>query len=146
MIIGYSAGLLNYPNRISANSLMYEDDVTSADVTASKGVITSATLHLGSVYALNTNVALLDILIDHTTLGTGSFDLTLFANAETTAFDTKTVPVNARPLKRRIVMRSRVDRARVAFGLSGTALTTVTKFNISQIEIGFAPDERLGNI
>lgn len=60
-VIQYSAGLLNYPD---TSSLPWEDDVTSAGVSASKGIPCKLLINIGNLYNLIQNASIQEIIVD----------------------------------------------------------------------------------
>ncbi len=87
LVIGYASGLLRYPNR---ESLAFEDDVSFAGVTASRGIETLVKINCSSVYSLDPNTVVKNVVADLIAVSQNSnfVQVNLYANGESNPFDT----------------------------------------------------------
>lgn len=136
LTIGYSTGLLDYPNK--TGSYVYHDDVPYADTNPSKGVETSGKMILGEIYSLQQPTAPIDIKVDASVSGTGRTNLYFYANRETTPFETKSQIAGERPVARSVPNHGRLESLAVAFDHSSADQSTITKVDISEIDVGFS--------
>lgn len=101
LIIAYASGLLKYPyiskDDGTETQYRYQDDVTSVDATASKGIPVDFTLHIGEISGQLTQHVLRQFLpefVSEVLAGTWPLlTFTFYANGDTNAFDTQTWPL-----------------------------------------------------
>lgn len=144
LTLAYTSGILTYPNRTGAYP--YQDKVTSADG-AGAGFETSQTLHIGSLYTILGHFIPEDILLDFTGASANSrkFDLKLYANKETSAFDSKTVAIDASMPRHGIEPRGPLERLRVEMGLPATNIGDFKNWLISTMALGVVQAPAVGN-
>ena len=155
---GHSAtanGLLKYPNLdagteyTNGNVTNYEDDVTAADASATKGITTKLLLNFGNLYSLVSNAVLYDILVDSVgtmRTGAGTYNLKFYANLETSAFDTKTQDYTAKSSPRSIAPRGPIESLQLELSLIGNSnLQNYKKWEISRLSLGHVTQPRIGN-
>lgn len=139
-------GLLEYPTGTS--SLFWEDDVTAADATASKGIPTRLVMNIGELYNSAPNSFIHDIYVD--AVGemksgtTGYYTIEFYANGEANAFDTKTHRFDQPPLRRKVTARGGIDELKLALSLPSTSLSDFKRWDISNITASFNQKEKLG--
>jgi hypothetical protein len=145
--IGHSAGALRYPFKDDANGHRYQDAVPYGDGSAGTGIETRLDMVLGSVTGMHGQVTLFDSLIDiegKSYDGTGKYQVDVYANEETTAFATRTLPVDSRPRRQLFPPRGLLSRIRMRLSLPTATITNFGKFLIRTVESGIVPHQRLG--
>lgn len=150
-VIGYSAGILKYPNQ---NGLFrYQDDCTvngSAEpytlTTASKGIPTKMLLNIGSLYSLDPNAVIWSVIADAVTDGEvgSAWYMKFYANRITTNFSSKTFPVGAKPIERRLPARGEIEVLRVEIGLDTSNQLNMRQLDLSTIVLNFIMQPRIG--
>ena len=140
----YGQGILKYPN---LTGYIYEDDVTSAGVSQSRGFETRIVIHLGSLSGILGQVSIHSMFLDYvgaTTDGLGLFNLLVYANRETTPFDTEQFPLDGPTLARRIQYRGSLEQIRVEVNLPIIGNSDFLRMEISSITVAYVPNKRLG--
>jgi len=154
-IIAYGTGLLRYPYLTKDDGtqslLIYQDDVTSADATASKGIPTKFMLKLGELsdrIMQNVIRACIPDFISGFLTGTRPYlTLEFYANKETTPFDTQTWPLtetadNLRPIQQ----RGQINELAVEASLDSTSEPNATYLDISALTLLLEKWARVGNL
>lgn len=149
-VIGIDTGVLKYPNQIG--TLRFQDVCTVAQydepytpVTASKGVPTKLVIHIGSLYGLDPNVVLWELLADALCEGDadGAWYMKLYGNKITTEFDSKTFLVGARSKPRKVKPRGQLEDLIIEMGLTSANETKVTTLDISTLWLHFISKQRI---
>lgn len=148
--VGVTNGLLKYPNRnTTANSHAFEDEVSFAGVSASRGIPKVIRINCGSLHKLNLNAALWDIVMDYfgiTSSINNMVGLNLYANGEITTFDPKTFDPAVKGFDRMITEHGPVETLEIEIVFPTTNLYQFKRFDLNQIEIGYIKKARVGNI
>jgi len=146
MLIGYSGGILRYPNIVG--SYPYDDLETSAGG-AGSGFETDLTINIRDLYSQVQNANLYCFLIEcngASITGAGNYVVEFFANQETDAFDTQYIAVDRVGEFVNIDARGDIDSLRIRISLPTSALSDFKKMDISRIVLGFKTNGRIGNI
>lgn len=146
LTIGYDSGILLYPNTTGA--FPYEDDVTSADASANKGIETKIRFSLGELHRLDKRAVL-----DHLRLrqegvsvnGNNLVNVKFYVPGITTAIDEQWFPIDD------LTALLRLDSSwgqlhGLEIELSLPTPTNFKKWDISTMELGYIPQETVGNI
>lgn len=146
--IGTPSRILKYPNRATTGSSHpYEDDVTSAGVSASKGFETKLRINLGSLYGLQQSPVLWDSIFDYIASVVGSEAVTIraYANGITTAFDTKTFALNnTKGVPMLFEAIGQAENVELEFELTDANLHNYKRLDIRQIDVRYLVQPRIG--
>jgi len=140
----YGQGLLKYPN---LTVFPYEDDVTSAGASQSRGFETRVVIHLGSLSGILSQISIYSAVLDYvgsTASGIGLFNLLVYANKESLPFDTEQFPLDGPCVPRRIQYRGRLEQLRVEINLPTTGTNDFQRMEINSITVNYVPGKRLG--
>ena len=153
---GSDNGILKYPNLDTGANYTndtvsnYEDSVSSADASASKGITTKLLISIGNLYNLVQNAVLYELLID--SLGvmkaatSGTYNIKIYANNEfPTTFDSKTQAYDSKPSPRKITPRGLLERVLIELSLGTSNLSNYKQFLISSLYVGAVTQKRVGN-
>ncbi len=146
LIIGTGSVLLYYPNL--SGSYPYTDAETEA-ATIGSGFQTDITINIKNLYNQVENSSLVCFLVDQigaSITGTGIFIVELYANDETTAFDTHYIPIDKIGEFRNIDARGNIDSLRMRLYLPSASLADFKRWSVSRIILGFKKNIRVGNI
>jgi len=146
--IGYghstsSTGLLAYPT--THPSMLWEDDVQG--VSANKGIPTRLAINVGEFYGISQNAVLYSIFVD--AIGkmkpdtSGRFNIELYANRETVAFEKKAQIYDKPPIPRLVPPRGPIERLKIVLSLPQSN-ANYKDWTISQITLEFLERQRLG--
>jgi hypothetical protein len=146
MTIGTGGKLLKYPTIAAA--LPHQDEVTYAGA-AGNGIPTKQTIHCGSLYAIDSDFVLDSAEVDHdgsTTADTARyFDLQFIANKELSAYDSKTVQIDAKASTIGVARRGPLSRLRVYLGLPSGTLVDFNMWAINTLVLNVAKRFKIGN-
>jgi hypothetical protein len=141
-----SRGILQYPNR--AGNFYWEDDVTSADVSASKGIPLRIRFNCGEIYSIRQDKTLYDAIMDFSSsLKTGQngfIIMKLYANGETMPFDTEYFRVDGYGETRFLEPRSNIEQLEVEIMLQEGNELAFKEFELSTLSLRFQARIRLG--
>jgi hypothetical protein len=126
----------------------FEDEITSAGASQSKGFESSFTENIGELYSFNPLMRLWDASIHFSAgviSGSPVFTLEFFANDETAAWDTHTISLSTGS-QRTIKLKERgsVYRLRIRVTLTSAHNYLVRNWLISTIRLGVIPEEKIG--
>ncbi len=148
--IGYSQGVLQYPNR--AGSFLYQDEVaidgSANQHSLSKGIPTRIRIIFGELYSITKKFVVDTVRIDFSgssISGTGAFNMKFYANKLFTLFETKTFPIDQYPRKRGVPPIGALERFAVQLDLTEGAESDFKAFDISTITIDVSNPPGYGN-
>ena len=147
LLIGYSSGILQYPNMIG--NFPYQDLVTSADASSSTGYETDVTINVRDLYDQVQESNLVCFMVEHngaSITGSGIYSIEFYANQEVNPFDTQYISIDRPGEFRYIDARGNIDSLRIRGSLLATTLSDYKKFDVSRIVLGFKKNVRQGNI
>jgi photosystem II stability/assembly factor-like uncharacterized protein len=147
-VIGTSNAILTYPNRATAGtSQPYEDEVTSADLTASIGIPTSFKMNIGSLFSLDPEVTIHDILMKFTGKSTNNslFTVKLYANGSAVAFDSISYRTNNVALRQPVKDVGQISQLELEVTFPSSGLSTYKQFTLSEIDLGYVVHALAGN-
>jgi hypothetical protein len=149
MSIIYSVGVLQYPNR-DATKFQYSDGVVSAGTPVGSGIPTKFKIIVGEIADKISQNVLLNILPDYkgsSITGAGRLQVNLYANKETTPYDTQYFPVDIKEDEVRFLEeRDNVSELAVEVLIPSADLADVKDLDISSIYLGLVKKIRLGNL
>lgn len=125
----------------------YEDEITFAGSSQSKGFESSIYFNVGSLYSYNPITELEDFSIDyHGTVvsGTPTFGVYFYANDETNHFDQKTLLVAGTQRTIRLKYRGGLKRLRIKIVLAQASAHLVKELDINTLNLGVVVKERTG--
>jgi len=125
----------------------YEDEITFAGSSQSKGFESSIYFNVGSLYSYNPITELEDFSIDyHGTVvsGTPTFAVYFYANDETNHFDQKTLLVAGTQRTIRLKHRGGLKRLRIKIVLAQASAHLVKELDINTLNLGVVVKERTG--
>lgn len=139
-------GILQYPNR--SGNLYWEDDVTSADLTASKGIPLRVRFNCGEISSLRRDQTYYDVILDFVSSlksgQSGFIVVKVYANGETVPFDTQYFCVDADNEPRFLEPRSNINSLEVEILLEEGKELAFLEFELSTVSLRFKPRQRLG--
>jgi len=142
IVIGAQNNLLTYPVRTT-----YLDELTSGG-TGGQGFDTWVIVNVGEIYELLKTNVLYSYLLDFlgsSISGTGTIQVDLYANYETTPYDTQTFPIDQLPLMRLTVPRGAFDSIRVKVSIPSGQVSDIKNFNVDTFAFNFIKYPRIGN-
>lgn len=144
--IGTPTMILRYPYRVALGAAsIYEDEVTSAGLTASKGIPTKIRINIGSLYGLQASFVPWDLLIDYIASVTNSraADIVVYANG--IAVDTKTIALDTlKPPPMMIEPIGQTESLEIEISLPAANLVDFKKLEIRQIDVRYLSQRRIG--
>ena len=146
--IGTSAAILRYPYRQPIGAAhQYEDDVTKAGASQSKGIPTKIRINFGSLYGLQISPVLWDFIFDYvaSVVSSEAVTIKLFANGIVTAFDTKTWALdNVKAVPMLVEAIGQVESLEMEISLLDANLHNYKKLEIRQIDLRYLKQPRIG--
>lgn len=144
LTIGYDNGILLYPNR--TGNLLYEDDVSFAGVTASKGIATLLKINIGQLHEIlqTSSIASMIFYQDGESVdGNGRFDFKLFSKGRQIGV-TQNLRIDQRVVAVYVSESiSNLSDLQIELSLPSASLTNFKRWDISTIEMSLVKDEVL---
>jgi hypothetical protein len=148
MSIVYATGILKYPNRLG--TYQYTDDTPSTGASTGKGIPTEFKLIVGEIadkYSQSVPVSILPDYRGSSISGAGRLQINLYANKETTPYDTQYFPVDIKEDEIRFTEeRDNVSEFMIEVLIPSSDLADVANLDISTLYIGLIRQLRGGNI
>ena len=146
--ITYATGVLRYP--YMEGQYQYTDDIPSTGASTGKGIPTTFKMVVGEIAdKINQNV-LYNILPDYkgsSISGTGRLQVNLYANKETTPYDTQYFPVDVKEDEIRLLEdRDNISELAVEVLIPSADLADVKELDVSSIYLGLLKKIRTGNL
>jgi len=125
----------------------YEDEVSYLGISASKGIDTIVHVVFGSLFGLSKQILAYSIIQEHSgTVGhNGVINIDFYGNGYATAFQTMPFRPDQPFPVRGIPPRGQLSRMEAKYSIPTADLVDCRDFVLSQIEIGFLTEERIGD-
>jgi hypothetical protein len=148
MSLVYATGILQYPNR--TGTYQYHDDVVYGGATVGKGVPLRFKLVVGEIADKIQQNILLNLLPDYkgsSITTAGKFQVNIYANKETSAYDTQYFPVDIKEDEVRFLEeRDNASELAIEVLVPASDLADVKDLDISTLYLGIRKMMRGGNI